>query len=298
MKYRKLFLEVMQPDAVFLTLAGFSVGTGVAHYLGESIYWGHSLLGCAALLFIVWAKNLLKEYFDHPDSSFSILKSSHPRFSSLIGVKRPPLLTYGLLALTASTFLVSLIAINRGSAPSLLLITALFAALLLLTILPPFFFQRKGFGELLEGIALTGLTPFLALLLNNGTPHPILVMYSLPALLLVLAGKLAFSLQTYLEDKTGGNPNLLNRLDWARSMKLHNYLLIFSYLLIALFSFIGLSWNLTWPMLVTFPIALAEFLQIQSMLNGGRPNWRLLELSAGGLIGLVYYLQVITLWTH
>lgn len=298
MKYRKLFLEVMQPDAVFLTLAGSSVGTGVAHYLGESIFWGHSLLGCAALLFMVWAKNLLKEYFDHPDSSFSILKSSHPRFSSLIGVKRPPLLTYGLLALTASTFLVSLIAINRGSAPSLLLITALFAALLLLTILPPFFFQRKGFGELLEGIALTGLTPFLALLLNNGTPHPILVMYSLPALLLVLAGKLAFSLQTYLEDKTGGNPNLLNRLDWARSMKLHNYLLIFSYLLIALFSFIGLSWNLTWPMLITFPIALAEFLQIQSMLNGGRPNWRLLELSAGGLIGLVYYLQVITLWTH
>jgi 1,4-dihydroxy-2-naphthoate octaprenyltransferase len=298
MKNGKLLLEVLQPGAVFLTLAGFSVGTGVAHFFGYVIFWGYNLLVYFSLVFLVWAKNLFWEYFDHPDSSFSILAKSHPRYASLSGVKRPLLLTYGFLALTAATFFVTLVGFTRGPDPSLFLIIVLFAVLLLLTAIPPFFLQRKGFGELAEGIATTGLAPLLALLLNSGNSHPILAMLSLPVLLLLLAGRLVFSLRTYLEDRTGGNPNLLNRLDWARSMKLHNYLLIIPYLLIGIFGFVGLSWNLTWPMLITFPIAMMEFVQIQNILDGGRPNWRILELSAGGLIGLIYYLQVFTLWTH
>jgi 1,4-dihydroxy-2-naphthoate octaprenyltransferase len=298
MKNGKLLLEILQPGAIFLTLAGFSVGLGVAHYLGETIDWGHSLLVYAALVFLVWAKNLLRNYFDHPESFYSVLKNTHTRYTFLSGVKRLILLNYGLLAHTAATFLITLFAFRRGPDLSLTLIIVLIAALLLLTAIPPFSLQRKGFGELVEGIAMTGLIPLMALLLSNGTPHPVLAMLSLPVLLLFLAGKLAFSLRTYLEDKNGGNPNLLNRLDWVRAMKLHNYLLIIAYLLIAFFGFIGLSWNLTWPMLTTFPLAVGEFLQIQDILNGGKPNWKMLEFSSGGLIGLVYYLQIFSLWTH
>lgn len=274
------------------------MGTGVAHYFGDVIFWGYNLLVYFSLVFLMWAKNLFREYFDHPDSSFSILAKSHPRYASLSGVKRPLLLTYGFLALTAATFFVTLVGLTRGPDPSLFLIIVLFAVLLLLTAIPPFFLQRKGFGELVEGITTTGLAPLLALLLNSGKSHPILAMLSLPVLLLLLASRIVFSLRTYLEDRTGGNPNLLNQLDWARSMKLHHYLLIIPYLLIGIFGFVGLSWNLTWPMLITFPIAMMEFVQIQNILDGGRPNWRILELSAGGLIGLIYYLEVFTLWTH
>ncbi len=298
MKEKGLLKSILRPGSSLLVLAGFSIGAGVAHYLGKSILWWQSLCACLFLLFVFWGSNLLDCYFDHPECAFSILKKGHKRFQYLLGTQRSLFLMYALFSFTTAAVLVTLLLVNRQADLTLLLPVFSIAILFLFDSTPPLFFRRKGYGELAEGVAITVLIPLLALIVNNGEPHPILGMLTLPIFLILLAVGIAFSLRTYVEDRDGGSPNLLNRLDWSKAMKLHNFLIPLAYLLIALFGLVGLPWGFTWPQLLTIPIAIFEEIQMMNILNGGKPNWTVLELTAGSLIGVLGYLIVITLWIH
>lgn len=170
--------------------------------------------------------------------------------------------------------------------------------LVMLSSLPPFLLNRKGYAELIEAFILFILVPAIAMILNYGEINPILEFLTVPLFFVFLPGKLVFSLRTYLEDKTGGYPNLLNRLEWEKAMKLHNSLILVTYVLVPVFSAIGLPWHFTWPLLLTLPIAAFELIQVVGITRGGKPNLKILEWTSGSLVGAMCYLVLLTLWLH
>lgn len=292
------FQSILQPGVITLTAATFFIGIGVVHYLGSPVEWLRSILTCFSLFFLIWGRNTLGAYFDHPDSPFCILKSDHPRYVALKSSKRSSLLTYSLLLMTSAvTFTVFGFVKQSSNVPYIFLLGIIYISFFF-TPVPPLNLQRKGYGELVEALNIAVFIPALALVLNFGEVHPILELLVFPIFLIYLSTKLAFSFRSYLVDKGGGNPNLLNRLDWSKSMGLHNILIMGAYVFIPIFTFIGLPWSLAWPTLLTLPIALFEIIQMLNILNGAKPNWRIFEWTAGSLIGVFCYLVLLTLWLH
>jgi 1,4-dihydroxy-2-naphthoate octaprenyltransferase len=297
-KSLNLILTILQPGAIAMLTIMFFSGMGVAHYLGSSLDWGRSILACSAFYSLIWSRNLLGAYFDHPASPTSVLMSSHPRYEHLAAQKRNTLLTYALFAMTGGAALtVFVMALNPFSLPFLILMGVAVLACFF-AVVPPLRLQHRGYGEIIEAIVVANIVPAAGLVLNYGEIHGILAMLTLPVVVLYLACLLVFTLPDYWEDKKGGNPNLLNNLDWARSMKLHNILVGSAFLSVAVFSISGLSWSLAWPMLLPLPLGIFQIVQMLSILNGAPPRWQILKWTAGGTLGLSAYLVLLTLWLH
>lgn len=296
-KYQ-LLLDLFQPGMVTLTFGGFLIGVGVAHHLGGNIKWITSAFLLFDFLFLLWARNFLNAYWDHPESPLCLLKSTHSRYMQLVNVKRNFLLTYSLVCLTGAAISSTFVLSTPPVFPELAFLILIVFCLVIFNSLPPLFLQRKGYGELIESFILFILVPAAAVIVNLGKLPPLLELLTVPLFFVYLAGKLVFSLRTYLEDKTGGNPNLLNRIDWEKAMRLHNALIVAAYILLGVFSLIGLPWELSWPILITLPIAVFEVLLITGITRGGKPNWTLLEWTSGFLTGSMVYLVLLTLWLY
>ncbi len=280
-----------------LTIMFFS-GMGVARYLGSSIDWGRSILACFAFYFLIWSRNLLKAYFDHPESPISVLLSSHPRYEHLAGQKRSTLLTYALFAMTGGAALTVFVMVLNPYALPFLILMGVAVLVCFLAVVPPVHLHRRGYGEIIEAIVVANVVPAAGLVLNYGEIHGVLAMLTLPVTALYLASLLVFTLPVYWADKKGGNPNLLNNLDWDRSMKLHNFLVLSAFLAVAVFSITGLSWALAWPMLLPLPLGVFQVVQMLGIMNGAPPRWQLLKWTAGGSLGLLAYMVLLTLWLH
>lgn len=280
-----------------LTIMFFS-GMGVAHYLGSSLDWGRSILACIAFYFLIWSRNLLGAFFDHPQSPTSVLMASHPRYEQLAAQKRSLLLTYALYALTGSAALTVFVMVFNPFALAYLILMGAAILACFFAVVPPARLQHRGYGEVIEAIVIANIVPAAGLVLNYGEIHGVLAMLTLPVTALYLACLLAFTLPDYWADKKGGNPNLLNNLDWARSMQLHNVLVGSAFLSVAVFSLTGLSWSLAWPMLLPLPLGIFQVAQILGIMNGAKPRWQILKWTAGGSVGLLAYLVLLTLWLH
>jgi 1,4-dihydroxy-2-naphthoate polyprenyltransferase len=294
----QLLLDLFQPGMVTLTLGAFFIGVGVAHHLGGNLKWITSVFLLIDFLFLLWARNFLNAFWDHPESPLCQLKSTHSRYMQLVNVKRNSMLTYSLVCLTGAAISSMFVLGTPRVVPVLAFLLLIIFILVISSSLPPLFLQRKGYGELIEAFIIFILVPATAVIVNLGELTSLLELLTVPLFFVYLAGKLVFSLRTYLGDKTGGNPNLLNRLDWEKAMKLHNALIIAAYILLGVFSLVGLPWELTWPLLITLPIAVFEVLLIIGITRGGKPNWTLLEWTSGTLAGSMVYLVLLTLWLH
>jgi 1,4-dihydroxy-2-naphthoate octaprenyltransferase len=300
-KSRKSFtfiLTILQPGAIAILTIMFFSGVGVAHYLGSSLDLGRSVLACIAFYFLIWSRNLLGAYFDHPASPTSVLMSSHPRYEQLAAQKRNNLFTYALFAMTGGAALTVFVMVLNPFALPFLILMGVGVLACFFAVVPPFHLQRRGYGEIIEAIVVSSIVPAAGLVLNYGEIHGVLAMLTVPVMLLYLACLLVFTLPDYWIDKKGGNPNLLNNLDWARSMKLHNILVGGAFLSVAVFSFAGLNWSLAWPMLLPLPLGVLQIVQMLGIMNGAPPRWQILKWTAGGTLGLSAYMVFLTLWLH
>ncbi len=297
-KSRSLVLTVLQPGAIAMVTIMFFSGVGVAHYLGSSLDWGRSILACIAFYFLIWSRNLLGAYFDHPAAPTSVLMPSHPRYQQLAGQKRSNLLTYALYAMTGGAALTVFVMVRNPYAIPYLILMGVAVLACFFSVVPPLRLQHRGYGEIIEAIVVASIVPATGLILNYGEIHAVLAMLTLPVMALYLACLLVFTLPDYWSDKKGGKPNLLNNLDWARSMNLHNILVGIAFLSIGVFSISGLSWSLAWPMLLPLPLGIFQIVQMLGIMNGVPPRWKILKWTAGASLGLLAYLVLLTLWLH
>jgi len=90
----------------------------------------------------------------------------------------------------------------------------------------------------------------------------------------------------------------MGKMGWQKGMTLHNLLLLFAYLLVGVAALFGQPWALTWPVLLSLPVAILQILVILGISNGVKPHWRLVVFCAYAIPTLSAYLVGLALWTH
>lgn len=296
-----ILIRFSRPWVLLMGVLFYFMGAGVVQYLGQPFFWQRFWLGLAMILLLQESSHLLKAYFDLIESEKPLLKTQKNLSSddpeSLQRIPKQGLLILSLATLTAGAVL-TVIQLSSGAIHfSGLVILGTAFLLAFFYAVPPLRLVNTGFGDLAEALLMAGLIPAFAFLLQTGEMHRFLLILALPFSGLYLAIRIALSLQSYARDLKLGHKNFLITLGWQRALTIHNYLLPIFYGLLLLGNLLGFPWALTWPALLTLPIAGFQVWQMLQIAAGGKPQWRLLNLTCAALIGLTTYLLSLALWT-
>ena len=273
---------LIQPQLMIWVLLTYSIGIGLVHYLGGNLDWVTLLIGSLLGPLLLAARNYLLAYFDHPNSPSCSLHKEDPRYERLEQLERPTLLVIGLTILTAGALVTVLLMFRQALNLSALLLLGIALVLAFFSAVPPLQLERRGYGEIAESIIVTNLVPAVGFLLFEPEIKTLLIMLTLPLTFLYLAYRIVLSLETYAFDRTHRVQTLVIRLDWQKSMTVHNYFILLAFLFIVLFTLFGQPWSLTWPMLLPLLIGIWQIIQIIGIIAGKPPRWKILKLSATG----------------
>jgi 1,4-dihydroxy-2-naphthoate octaprenyltransferase len=291
-----LFFHLTQPLLCLVVLLTYSIGVGLSHYLGKPVNWINVFLAGFLGIFLILMRNFLMAYFDHPTAPTCKLHSEDLRYQELKTIKRQSVLVIALTILTAGALDTLFLVMRKALNPAGILILGIAFLLCYFYAVPPISYAKKGYAELSEAILVPNLIPGLAFLIGNPSLHVLLAMLTFPLTLLYLALKIVWSLESYAFDRTHANQTLVVRMDWQKATVSHNFLILAAFLLVGVFLLIGLPWGLTWPMLLPLFLGIFQIMQIQAIVGGVKPKWKLLKWTAAGTFAVTAYLVSFTLW--
>ncbi len=285
-------LRIAHPWVLLICLLTYTLGAGIANYLGAQIYWPTYITGQAAVLILLLSSYFLREFFDRPPMLELPAKPGDP----------PRLLRGHLFVITATLLTIgavlTVLLLARGALnPSAFVILGLAFLLAMAYALPPPRLAHTGYGELVTAIFIANLTPALAFLLQYGEFHRLLAFVTFPLTFLILATALALRMETYAGDVREDRKNMLTRLGWQRGIAIHNMLILIGFLVLGTAALAGLPWNLTWPGLLGLPIGIFQIIQMQAIANGAKTRWRMLAITAAATVALTTYFINLALWT-
>jgi 1,4-dihydroxy-2-naphthoate octaprenyltransferase len=288
-----LFIRIARPSALVGGILYYVVGVGIAKYLGAVILWPQALVGWVVILFLLLTSQFLKAYYDVGE----VKPGLGPERLPAAFLPRQGIFLVAASSMTAAAVMTVLL-LQMGSI-NLSALLILFCSFLVAFFygVPPVRLASSGYGEFSESVLMTSLIPTFAYLLQSGYMHKLVLMITLPLLALYLAARLVFCLEDYVEDIKFGKQTLVVLLGWQRGMQIHNLLVMFAYIFIAISTFFGLPAQLTWPGLLTIPLGGFAVFQMTQMAAGGKPGWKVLNLTAAALPFLAAYLIAFALWT-
>lgn len=291
------FLQNTRPLGLLAGMLLYALGAGIVAYRGESIDWGVYWIGQACITLLQLSSSFLLVYYDRLREGRRRERSAkNPRPEQQARALTSVYLLSAVTTLTIGAMLTALL-LSRGEiSPAGLLILGIAFLAAFFYAVPPLRLAYSGYGELIEAVLLTNLVPAFAYLLQAGELIEVLGVLTLPLTTLYLAMTLATSLEHYFADIKRGRQNLMIRLGWQRGMSLHNLSILIAYLTIGIGVFFGLSWQLTWPRLLTLPLGIFQIWQVWQISLGARPRWRLLRITAYASLAITAYLLVFTLW--
>jgi 1,4-dihydroxy-2-naphthoate octaprenyltransferase len=279
----------------------YLLGAGMARYLGHPILWDRFWVGLIAVLLIQLTSYFLKAYYDLIDAASPLrrMQKDDDDLDQGVASRLPQqgVLMAGTTSMTAGAVLTVLMITMGAINLTFFFFLGIAVILSFFYAVPPLRLVYTAYGELVEAIVLANLFPALAFTLQTGELHRYLAMLTFPILAILLAVRLVLSLEKYARYLKYGYKTMMVVLGWQRGMRMHNLLVPAGYVLIALAFALGLPWSLTWPALLTLPVGLFEIIQINQIVAGLKPNWRLLNLTAVSLLGLALYLMNLALWT-
>jgi 1,4-dihydroxy-2-naphthoate octaprenyltransferase len=288
--YRSL-LKLSRPLHNLMAVLTYTLGGGIAHYLGSPFLLAPYWLGLLVVLGLQSAAFLFAEYFRLPLTP--LLQGETYRSRERFRVV--------LLQVSYATITTSIIAILTMYSTNLLnlyagIMIALAFLLLLAYAIPPMRLSETGYGELAQAILLGTILPGFGFLLQYGELHRFLAITTLPLTLLALGFLLVCNFPTFAADQKIGRQTMLTRLTWQKAIPIHHFLILTSYLLISAAPFLGIPWRLVWPSLLSLPFAIFQIYWLQRIANGGRTLWNFLLALASGTFGLTVYLMLFTFW--
>ncbi len=296
-----LLAHYARPWTVLAGVLTYSLGGGIAHFLGIPLIPGRFFGGMFLGVLLLLAGYTLKLYYDLLAAA-SPLRPAQRMMDTLDGLaaqrlprQRVLLAAFSILTVCAALS-VLLIAQGAIQLPGVPILGATFFLAFFYGV-PPLRLAQAGYGELAEAVLLAGLLPALAFTLQSGELHRLLAMLTFPLVALYLALRLAQSLEIYAQDEKLTRRSMMVMLGWQRGMTLHNGLIGLGYLLLVAAAAFGLPWMLTWPGLLTLPVGIFETIQINQIAAGAKPNWRLLRLTSAATFALTTYLLALALWT-
>jgi len=290
------FLHIIQPQLLVWVLLTYSIGVGLVKHQGGTLDWVNILFGSLLGVFLILMRSYLTAFFDHPSAPTCKLHPDDPRRAMLKSLDRQTLLVIALTLLTAGALDTILLMVRGAINFSAVIMLGLAFLISFFAATPPLQLDKKGYGEVGEAILICNLVPAIGYLLNEPSLHVLLIMLTLPITLLYLALKIVQALETYAFDRTHRVQSMVVRLDWLRSMQAHNYLVLIAFLFVAVFALLGQPWSLTWPMFLPLMIGIFQIIQIQGIINGAPPRWKVLKLTAAGTFVVIAYLVSFTLW--
>lgn len=289
----RMFLRLARPLQLIFTIFTFSLGAGIAHYLGRSIIVPALILGLIIILAIQVAAFYLVEYFRLPMTPLE--KDEKPSYRE--GV-RTSLFQSAIALLTVSgAIILTLILAKLLPQPAGILL-GLIVIFYIAYSIPPLHLAEIGYGELLQAVALGTLFPALAFLLQFGGLHRLLTFVTFPITLLAIAYYLVNDFPTFASNIKFGHQTLLTRLSWQVAIPIHHILVLLSFLFFATAPLLGIPDRLIYPVFFAFPFALLEIIWLQRIAQGGRTLWKFLIPLAVTVLGLSVYLLTFSFWIH
>ncbi len=290
---------LIQSARPFSLLAGillYALGAGIAAYLGETITWSTYFLGQGAVTMIQLSSFWLNTYFDRTNQD--PFQTKVPRLAAEGPIEPPRVIFLQVAAgaLTAGAVLTVLLAVQGELNPAALLILGVAFLLGVIYAVPPMRLAVSGYGELVTSVLVANLFPALAYLLQAGDLHPLLAQLTFPLTFLYLAATLVLALPAYAQDFKMEKKTMMQRLGWQRGMSLHNFLVAAAYLLLSASVIGGLEWRLAFPAFLSLPVAVFQIWQINHIMAGGKPRWRMLTITAMATVGLAAYFINLALW--
>ncbi|MDX9849620.1 MAG: hypothetical protein RBT01_03870 [Anaerolineaceae bacterium] len=289
LKVYKEITACLKFRSIFFSVVAYAIGAGLVSYVGRPI---DSLIFWLGLLIVV----LFSISTDTLTCFFKPKVFDEGRkIQELILIKNSFLILSLSFLTLGALFTVQLFSLVN-SALVLWVVLGLFFTILVLSAIPPFSLNEKGFGDFLITIRIVALTPLLACLVQINEIHGTLFLITFPAFFLVLAYFLAQSLESYFEDLKKQNHSLMTVLGWKLGMRIHNYFLILTYLLYGLASLFGLSGILSLPAWLSLPVATIQFWEMWRIGEGYKPRWKLLKISSLASISVLAYFLLFIFW--
>ncbi len=287
----KPILRLTRPIYLLLALFTYSLGLGMARYLGATLRPESQFIGGAIVVLLTAATGLLTVAF-RPVNEPLVAGETRGERETL---HRRLLAFWGACLAAAGMLLVLLqrLGLLQGDAG---LLMVLFAVLGLVNAVPPVRLSNRGFGEIVDAFLIASLTPTIAFVLQFGSFHRLLSLFTFPLFLIFLACLLALNFVTYADDLKYERRSLLMSLTWQQAVPIHNLLLIAAYLLLAAGPFFDISFSLIWPALLTAPIAAYQIFALRNIANGAAPVWQLFRLTAFALMAFTAYLLMLAFW--
>ena len=279
----------------------YSLGVGIADYLGVQIEGGVLLLGQVWVTMLQLSAQYLNEYFDAP---LDIQNRNRTFFSGGSGAIGEGKLTRNTALIAAATTLtitasMTVVLFQQASiSPLLVLIMVVSVLGAIFYSVPPIRLVTSGYGELTTSILVANLIPSFAFVIQFGELHRLVAMSTFPLTALHLAMMIIFEFPDYATDHKYEKLTLLVRIGWERSITLHNILILCSYFLLGLGMIFGLPVPIALPAFLTLPLALLEIWQLRRVALGAKPNWNALGLNTIVLIGSMTYLLAYAFWTR
>ena len=286
----KKLIPFTNPLLLALAALSYTLGTGIARYLGRADAPLNSWLGFGWVFALVLAMNLLTVYFrphNEPILAEETLKERNWVRAALFQFS---------MVLLGGVSLFSIALFQRGITPTVLFFALLILLLIFIYAIPPLRVARNGFGELFLAILFALFIPAFSLSLQMGEIHRLLGAIAYPLIALSLASFLALDFTTYKEDLRYERATLLFRIGWERAIPLHHILILTAYLLFAAMPLFGLPRALFMPAFFVAPLALFQIYWMQKIAQGASPNWKFLKILSYSVIGLTLYILTITFW--
>ncbi len=287
----KSILNISRPILLLITALTYSLGAGIAHYLGKTIHIAVFGMGGLAIIALISSSFVFAEYFRTP-----LLPLEHGETARNREKYRVGLLQVGFAELTLSAIAILTLIINNSLNLTGDIIIVFAFVLLMLYAIPPFRLSEIGYGELILAITIGSLVPALSFLLQYGKFHRLLSFTTFPVTLLALAYLLICNFPAFATDLKRGRHTLLTRLTWQRAIPIHHFIVFGAFLLFASAPFLGYPWTLVWPVFLASPFAAIQMIWLQRIANGGRTLWNFLTALAAATLGLTAYLLALTYW--
>lgn len=287
----KSLLKLSQPIHLLLAALTYTLGAGIAHYLGRAVQAASFGLGMLAVLALLAAATLFSEYFNLP--LIPLTEDETPRQRTLF---RVTLLQAAYAGLTFSIVAMLTLVLTHSLNLSAAILLGVAFVFLVASAIPPMRLSETGYGELVQAVCLATLFPALGFLLQYGHLHRLLAFTTFPITLLALAYLLVCNFPSFATDQKLGRHTLLTRLTWQRAVPIHHFLVLSAFLLLAAAPFLEYPWGLIWPAFLALPFAGIQMIWLQRIANGGRTLWNFLTGLASVTFGLTAYLLAMTFW--
>ena len=296
-----LFIRMMRPLFLLGGVLLYTLGLGIAKYLGTILDWETALVGLLWAITLQLSTHFFNEYYDAPADQQNPNRTPFTGGSGAVGpgkLPRQTALASGLttLAMLASLTVLLMVRVQPSPVAYLIMLLAFIGAIFYSV--PPLRLETSGYGELTTSIMVGFLLPGFAFSLQTGELHRLIVMVGFPLVALHMAMLIAFEMPDYGNDVKYEKRTLLVRMGWQNGMVLHNVMILSCYLLFVLAVSQGLPVAIAIPAFIPVPLAFLQVWQMRQIAQGNRPNWRMLTLTALILFGSTAYLLTFAFWTR